>query len=73
MKKRATKSYIDIQFSAHLLRSDSNRSKSTAWNYGDYLFFMDYQCLKGTAKGYEVEWDLVEQAINELDTRRNGD
>lgn len=67
LKKREALPYIDIQHSTNLLRAKSKRDRSNSYIYTDYKQFIDYQFLQGTAKGYEVDWKLLEKAIISID------
>jgi len=55
---------IDIQHSANLLNGKSQRTGNSTDSYRDHSRFSSYKFLSGSAKGFAVDWDLLEQAIN---------
>lgn len=69
--KRRDRPFIDIQHSANLLRADSQRDESNPYIYVDYNRFRSFQFLCGTARGYRVDWKLVEEAVTILDGRQD--
>jgi hypothetical protein len=67
LRKRKNWRFIDLQFSTNLLSYKPDRDVSNYSNYSDsHLFYPNFQFLSGGAKGYEVDWVLLEKAIDNL-------